>query len=406
MSMQPDTAGSPRPSAEDHRILVISRVGGPPPHRGNRTRMAALLAEMRRLGYQVHFAGVRMAAEEKAATRLLVDEWVGDFEVRRPSASLARLWSSLEYRVRLPLRYARWVYDRLDELFYDHWLGAARALQQQRQYARVLVPYVNYSKFFEAFPDPCLKILDAIDAFSNTGRQLRAKKVYWTSYSYSQEDETRGLLRAQRIIAIQAREAAYFRQLVGSACQVYTVGHLAESPGASTPPTPFPRLGYIGSRKNNLVNVQAVQWCLREIWPAVRKRLPNAELWLAGEAGETVEVAPGVCHLGPVPSLTDFYRDCPVLINPARRGTGLKIKTIEALMHGRPVITTSIGAEGLESFIGHGLSVCDSAGEFAKTAIGLLSDLPQARQLGEESLRIMRDYLAENRRVLAEALSS
>jgi glycosyltransferase involved in cell wall biosynthesis len=405
MSEHLETAGAPGPPIPDNRILVISRIGCPPPIGGNRTRMAALLREMRRLGYQVHFAGIRMSAEEKSVTQSMVDEYVWNFNYVPPPMGVARLRASLAYRFRRWLRHFRFMEEPLDETIYDHWLGEARDLQQQRQYSRVLVSYVYHSKFFLAFPDPCLRILDTHDAFSNRQEQLRAGKVdgYWRSHS--PEDEKRGLLRAQRIIAIQEPEAAYFRRLLGprSESEVQTIGHLADPISDFPPPVSFPALGYLGS--NTAINVRGLQWFLREVWPHVRSRLPKAELWVAGTVCDKCEPSPGVQIRGKISHLADFYRECPVLINPVRAGTGISIKTIEALMHGRPVVSTRVGVEGMEAFLGHGLFVCDSADEFANTAVNLLSNLSQAQQFGEEALRLAQSYMAENRRVLAAVLS-
>jgi len=376
-------------------------LGCPPPYRGNNTRVAGLLREMRALGYVVHFAGVGLSEEEKAGTLPWVDQWVANF-VQPPPAPLS-LWGLLKRKTRSLFYRLHWVEDKLDGLFYAPWLDEARELQQRFHYPRVLISYVHHSKFLQAFPDSCLKLIDTHDVFTNRRHRLRAAGVatYWRSYSA--KDERRGLQRAQHIIAIQEQEAAYLRRLTGSACRVFTVGHFAKLLEQPLPPARILRLGCIGSR--NGANVHGWQWFVRDVWPLVQKRVAGVEIWVAGTLCEKCTPAPGVRLLGQVPSLADFYRDCPVFINPVRTGTGLKIKTIESLMHGRPVVTTRVGAEGVESFLGHGLFICDSAEEFANSIVNLLSDLPLAQRLGEESLLRARSYVLENRQVLAEALA-
>lgn len=326
---------------------------------------------------------------------------MGNFENRPPPPAsievrLLRKGRKLLHRLEL-------VEDRLDGKFCEHWLEEARDLQRRLQYPRVLVAYVFYSKFLQAFPDPCLRVLDTIDVFSNRRQRLRAKGVsdYWLSYS--PKDEKRGLRRAHRLMAIQNQEAAYFRQLVGSAPTVNTVGHLAEVSGVPPAPAPFTRLGCIGSAHAS--NLVGWQWFMREVWPRIRVQVAGVEVWVAGTIGEKCAPEPGVRLLGQIPSLADFYRDCPVFICPVQSGTGLKIKTIEALMQGRPVVTTGVGAEGLDAFRGHGLVVGDSAEEFANAVVTLLSNLSQAQQAGEAALRQAQAYLVENQRALADVLS-
>jgi len=364
--------------------------------------MATLLKELRRLGYAVHFAGVRMTVEEKTSTLPMVDKWVWDFESPRLLSGFSKIRSSLKYRIRRILDRLWSRKDRLDDWFCDHWLGEALHLQQQGRYSRVLVAYVYHSKFLLAFPNPCLRIIDTHDAFSYPRNQPEAGSTDGPSRSYSVEEEKRGLLRAQRVIAIQDWEAAYFRQLLGSAGKVYTVGHIAEPLSVPLISAPAARVGCIGT--NWWVNLQGYEWFLREAWPQIRERVPAAEIWVAGGMSGQCTPASGVRLLGQVPSLLNFYQECPVFINTAQRGTGLKIKTIEALMHGRPVVTTGIGAEGLEQFRGQGLFVCDTAEEFAGAVVNLLSNLPLAQQIGEAALRCAQNYVAENRKVLAAAL--
>lgn len=392
---------TPRNDGEDNRILLISSTGCPPPNRGGAARIAALIVTMQRLGYAVHFAGIRLTDQEIASTRLLVDHWVGNFH-RWPSPPLS-MGGRIKRKIRSLLYRLEWVEDRLDGEFCQPWLEEARDLQRRCQYQRVFLAYLFYSKFLQDFPDPCLRIVDTNDIFANRRQRLRAQGIgdFWRSYS--PRDEKRALLRAQRVIAIQHQEAAYFRQLLGSATTVYTVGHMAEALSAPLAPASFPRLGCIGSAHAS--NVAGLQWFLRDVWPRIRARVTEAEIWVAGSIGENCAPAPGLHLLGQVPSLTDFYRDCLVVINPVLAGTGISTKTIEALMHGRPVVSTRCGVMGLESFLGHGLLVGDSAGEFANAVVAWLSNLPQAQQAGEAALRQAQIYTGETQRALAQVLS-
>ncbi|HVU38133.1 MAG TPA: glycosyltransferase [Opitutales bacterium] len=405
-----------KPAAEagdDYRILVISQFGYSVRKGGARARMRSLLLEMRRLGYQIHFAGIRMGEDEKASTLPYVDEWVGDFAPRDPAASpawLSRLWHRspaqlanwLMLKVREPFRRWHWVEDRLDQEFHFHWLEQAQALQARRQYCRVMLTSVVYSKFFLAFPDPCLRILDTIDLLSYRRRKLRAKGLPAMARSLTPRDERRGLLRAHRVLALQSTEATAFRQLVGDSAQVCTVGHFAKLPPHPPARGLIPRVGCLAAP--NDLNAQGVRWFVDEVWPRILERLPAAEAWMAGGASTNLPARPGVKILGQIPSVDDFYRECPVLVNPVQVGTGLKIKTIESLIHGRPIVATSPGGEGLDEFHGHGLITADSPAAFADALVRLLSDLPAAHALGLAALPAAQKYLAENHRVFAEAL--
>ncbi len=393
------------PDPSDPRILIISPVGGPPPNHGNRARVAALLRELRQLGYVVHFAGIRIKAPEKTGTLPLVDEWVWDFKpYAQPPPTLRQPAHFFAHKVRRLLRRLQVLEDPLDRDFCPEWLEEARALQQRHHYRRVLVVYVYYSRFFLAFPDPCLKILETQDIFTHRRRQMAAKGIPEYVISYTRSDERRGLRRANRVLAIQEREGEFFRELLGPQADIRTVGYFAEARLLPASSPGILKTGCIGS--NNPLNRHSQEWFFREVWPLVRQRLPQAEIDVAGALCASVPAGPGVNLLGHVPDLAGFYSACPVLVNPIQAGTGLKIKTIEALACGRPIVATRVGGEGLEEFRGHGLVIADTANEFAEAVVKLLENSAEARRLGETAYDLAQKYFARHRQAFAEVLRS
>src|SRR5690606_29841009 len=98
-----------------------------------------------------------------------------------------------------------------------------------------------------------------------------------------------------------------------------------------------------------------------------------------------------------------------VVINPVMHGTGLKIKNVEALGYGKPVVTTTVGAEGLELALSRGLIVADSEAEFIQVLSVLVADasvrseqsllaVESARTLNELSLAALGDVVAVSAR--------
>jgi len=95
---------------------------------------------------------------------------------------------------------------------------------------------------------------------------------------------------------------------------------------------------------------------------------------LAGNAGEGVDV------LGEVDSAVDFLRSLSLLLYPIQRGSGIKVKTLEALAVGLPVVTTPLGAEGIEA--GDGMVVAESEESLVAAAAEILGDPGERRQRG------------------------
>jgi 2-polyprenyl-3-methyl-5-hydroxy-6-metoxy-1,4-benzoquinol methylase/glycosyltransferase involved in cell wall biosynthesis len=123
---------------------------------------------------------------------------------------------------------------------------------------------------------------------------------------------------------------------------------------------------------DNLANRDATTWFCDEIWPRIRKRMPQAKLHVAGN-NIPVELgkSEGIEVLGHVANLETTLEKYRVFISPIRFGTGIKTKNLTALGNGIPLITTTIGAEGMSLTDGENAIIEDSAGAFANKAIEL-----------------------------------
>ena len=132
-------------------------------------------------------------------------------------------------------------------------------------------------------------------------------------------------------------------------------------------------------------NIDAVDYFCREIWPAVRRSVPDALFRIVGRApearvrrlaSESVEIT------GRVASVIDYLKDTAVFVVPLRIGGGTRLKIFEAMAAGRAVVSTSIGAEGLEVRDGHDVVLADTPETFANAVIALLKNNEERRRLG------------------------
>jgi glycosyltransferase involved in cell wall biosynthesis len=125
-------------------------------------------------------------------------------------------------------------------------------------------------------------------------------------------------------------------------------------------------------------NADAAEFLVREIWPRVLERIPKARLLIAGAQPERIPSfrlgPPGVEFLGFVDDLAVLYRRTRVVCCPILAGAGTRIKILEAAGRGRPVVSTTIGTEGLEFADGREILVRDDAASFANACTELLSD--------------------------------
>jgi glycosyltransferase involved in cell wall biosynthesis len=132
-------------------------------------------------------------------------------------------------------------------------------------------------------------------------------------------------------------------------------------------------------------NADAALYLGLEIWPLVRRQMPDARLLLVGRdpGPEVVALAgPDITVTGRVEQVRPYLDRARVAVAPLRSGGGSRLKILEALAAGLPVVATTIGAEGLEDLIGSGIVVADDPDHFAALMIGLLSDPSRAAEVG------------------------
>jgi glycosyltransferase involved in cell wall biosynthesis len=157
-------------------------------------------------------------------------------------------------------------------------------------------------------------------------------------------------------------------------------------------PEDYPRAGLDGPPTAGIIGTaswpptaSALQRLVADIWPHVRSLVPGSQLLIAGRG--TASLSEGFGNpaelevLGEVSSASEFLRRLSVLVYPVTRGSGVKVKVLEAVASGVPVVTTPAGAEGIEA--GDGIIVETDARHIAAATAALLRDEGERRQRGE-----------------------
>jgi glycosyltransferase involved in cell wall biosynthesis len=136
----------------------------------------------------------------------------------------------------------------------------------------------------------------------------------------------------------------------------------------------------------------AVRTLLSETWPAVHRNVRHARLVLAGRGMEQLAVQGGVEAIGPVGSSADFFDELSLLLYPIRRGSGMKVKVLEAMASGVPVVTTDIGAEGIAP--NDGVVIARSEEDLVRAATRILRDEDERRERGNAGFACFRERYA------------
>ncbi|HWQ15070.1 MAG TPA: glycosyltransferase [Roseiflexaceae bacterium] len=139
-------------------------------------------------------------------------------------------------------------------------------------------------------------------------------------------------------------------------------------------------------------NVDGVLWYAREIHPLVRQAAPDSRFYVVGqrpvaEVRALPERDPSIEVTGYVPDATPYIARSACLIVPLRSGGGMRVKILEALARGIPVVSTTIGYEGIDLTPGEHLLVADTPAEFAAAVTRLLGDPSYGARIAEAGRR-------------------
>lgn len=170
-------------------------------------------------------------------------------------------------------------------------------------------------------------------------------------------------------------------------------GYFAEI--AASPPSAN-NIVYVGSMDYH-PNIDAVVWFARNIWPKVRETLSGCRLVIVGQKPAPAVVAlqevEGIEVTGTVPDVRPYYRDALAAVVPLRTGGGTRLKILEAMAAGVPVISTALGAEGLSVEPGRHLIVADAddAGAWARELVRLSGSEAWRRELTAAAVAMVRE---------------
>lgn len=195
--------------------------------------------------------------------------------------------------------------------------------------------------------------------------------------------ERRAIRLARRAFVCSESDRTYLGRFAPLS-RLATVPNAVEI-GDLLPVTAQPTLLFLGSYWYR-PNVEAAEFLLHDVWPRVLKRMPDASLIIAGVDPQNIrgydDGVPGVEFPGFVDDLGELYRRARVVCAPILSGGGTRVKIIEAAAHGKPVVATKIGAEGLEMRDGRELLLRDDPASFAEACLELLKDSSLCERLG------------------------
>jgi glycosyltransferase involved in cell wall biosynthesis len=324
-------------------ILIITHVIPEPANTGDALRLRNLIRFFRGQGYKIIclFHSDACKKEIISNNKKLIDYIYFSNNFRNISTMFNR-----PYQVMKTI-----LHGGAKAYFYDlHLSLAVKRLCKQYNPSIIMAEYIFMAPYLKYASPATLKITDTIDVFARKKKEVCDRGVDFP-LACTKKEERKYLLNGDVVLGIQPDETRMLADMVPEK-RVINVGVDMPCNISTNLPKEKTRdeksiLIVAGSNPNN---VHGVNQFLQESWPDIYKTDSNVSLRVVGSVCKHVLkeiVLDGVELVGLVDDLSVEYENADIVINPVVAGTGLKIKTIEAMSFGKPIISTPNGVEGI-----------------------------------------------------------
>ena len=402
-ALTPDSLQDALAHPSDRKTKLALFVTGYHPNRkqGNATYARVWLDHLRMSGYRIHvlYYGIDLEHVSEEMRRASLHEFDLYLEAAVTTGSVGRNENGLNVHV--------------DDWCGTELLNAVDQLATRFQYDIAVINYAFLSAAFDRLPSYTEKVLLTHDKFTDRNRRVEAQGYPESNWiSLDEQGERRACLRADTVVAIQDEEATHFQQLVDGNRRVCVVSPVFPI-RTLIPRIPFGklRIGFLGS--SNMANEANIYEFLK-VWENRPLLVEGSIIVLAGGVCETLsQWIPGAAELldrvgprmlGDVERLQTFFRYCDVVINPENGGTGIKIKTLEAMAYGVAALSTRAGAIGTGSTSRfHDASTIEGLADLCEEVVLDKSLLPLIKK---ETIHAYAAYAQRNAQVMIQVLGA
>jgi glycosyltransferase involved in cell wall biosynthesis len=380
------------------KILIISPTPTHPANAGNRVRILNMAGFLMSQGHEVYFLFSRQEEADETAMRSFWGNnmWAID-NIPEGRSFIYRYLKQITSLFSDQVKYCSTIDEHYNTLLDE----AIIKIKNQVEIDAVIVEYIFQSKALLHFDDKVLKLIDSHDVMTGRHKQFQkeGKEPSWYSTSFGQEKK--GIRRADVVIAIQEKEKLHFSRMTDK--PVITVGHLV-TVNHQIRPDPRKALLFVGS--DNPSNYYGILDFLSKDFPMIKAAFPALELFIAGNVCNRLENIPeGVNLLGEQDDLSEAYSLSDLVINPLTIGTGLKIKMIEAMGLSRLVLSTPVGADGLETRAGKSFLLYRNTEELISRLNQIFSDRTRYMEICRAACELAEEWNLRNIQELTRIFS-
>jgi glycosyltransferase involved in cell wall biosynthesis len=397
-----------RSADSERRVAIVCDTVPYPIRSGDNKRLSELIEVLRDQGWFVHLV---LTALVDRPSRQLCAARVDAVHFYQPKKLKTRARNLLRRSVRFfdrrtkvfglePLEViaGRLLGRKLAPIVADYWKrypeglsGYLDRLMQRHAIGAVIVEYIWLHPAIDELSASAKRILDTNDLQYKRAEDFAARGMKFP-LEITREEESRIFKKFDSVIAIQEQEASLIREMCPG-LRVLTVG-TACSDLRRIPDAPLPgRILYVGGY--NGANIDGLDRFLKNCWPEIIRACPRAHLNVCGYVHRAFASGdfPQVTFLGHVADVEAQYAEAELVVNPLWIGTGLKIKTVEAIAAGKPLVTTPTGIEGMPEETAAACVVASAEKDFSAAVLRLLADAALRRDTARAAAAFAATHL-------------
>lgn len=385
------------------RILLLSPDAPVPTHvNGGVTRQYQLYRRLIELGHEVTVVGV-LPVGIGDPTELMCEEGFDFRTHRRPRSRVTEVATAI---LRRPATLHGLMADSAEDFATRiFWVSLEPLVYQALSdgpYDVICVEFGFASHWLSELSTDVATVLTSHEVKSVQFRE-KSERLHGLRRLLMRENARRQLASERRwstlpdaVIAMSEEEIERWREAVPSLPPAYAVGNGADIAAldAVGPDDGKPVVLFTGTMAYT-PNAVAADWMARVVWPLIREQRPDARLEIVGRSpGEATLALAGIdgvsVHPDP-PSMVPHFQRSAVCVLPMLEGGGTRLKFAEAMAAGRPVVSTSNGASGIEIEDGREALIADDPEQFAVAVLTLLGNPSRRRTMGDNARQRARE---------------
>lgn len=244
------------------------------------------------------------------------------------------------------------------------------------------IEYLGYESYAQRVKFPFLRSLLKVDI----AKIKRWETFYWNS--------------CDKLIVMSENDRQFIARQIGSPEKIEVVANGVDAEWFAQKKRQLPEeptVLSVGTFKW-LPNVEAVTFLVKEVWPLIKAKVPNARLWIVGNAPTKEVLAfqdkdPLIKVTGGIPDIRDAFKGAQMLLAPVFSGKGTRYKILEAMASETPIVATPIAVEGLGVAHDKEVLISSTAEGLADQTVALLQDKTKREQLARNGRQfVVRNY--------------